>query len=682
MQVSKNNISQFITSNNTCFVIPVYQRNYDWKEDNCKRLWDDILYLCNNPTATHFLGTICSSGTIAHEKTIIDGQQRLTTISLMIKAIHDAVADPDFKTYLDDKYISNTGYGIPSNHKIKLQLNIRDDSIYRKLLSSCSFTDAKDLVFSMVDSSLYRNYSFFYEHVKNMDIDYILNLMSSLERLIIVELDIENEDPQEIFESLNSTGLDLTDVDLIRNYLLMSLDRETQKRVYESYWYPIEENVGTDNMVRFFLDFYIYTRKSDNLMIKGRRSHISVGHLYEAYREHYRTLVKNDNLRGASPVVTESLLTEMLRCSKIYKRLVFEPRTDMNDLSEIDGTIYSIVYINEAVSSRPVLMYIIENFQNGVIDEKQTQELLNACLSMVFRSKVTKTTGMSGQFVGNMLARLAEDKTDNMVGKFWNAITAGRGDFSFPSDDDFRYALMNRQVFDILRSRGTKYLLYSLEQKSPSSKGLPRYDDQSITIEHIMPKTLSSEWLGYLGESANLHSDFLNKLGNLTLTNNNPEMSNDSFEDKKKWYSESSFHYTRKLSNIDGWSIDSITERGEYLVNKCLELWAFPMAYQSKTGGSNSILSVLDSRKKKAPFRFSMIGLGDGDEIAFIEDPSIIATVVDDTHVMYNGKKYSMSKLASILKGSTDKQYNGPQYFTFEGETLYNLRNEYESYAH
>ena len=316
-------------------------------------------------------------------------------------------------------------------------------------------------------------------------------------------------------------------------------------------------------------------------------------------------------------------------------------------------------------------------YLDGKISESDALEMLNACLSMIFRSKVTKTNGMTGQFVGNMLLRLSENDTSNYVERFWKSITAGNGDFAFPSDSDFKYALFNRPTYDILRSRGTKYLLYSLERKTPSAKGLPRYDDPNITIEHIMPKTLTKEWSDYLGESADRHSDYLNKLGNLSLTNNNPEMSNDSFEEKKRWYSESSFYYTRKLSDLDEWSIDSIVKRSEFLTDICTEIWKYPLEYQQ------TLLEKKDEckqkKKKRPPFRFSMIGLSEGDEIQFVDDSSKTATVSDDTHVLFDGETYSLSKLAAKLKGKETNNLTGPLYFMYEGVTLGDLREEFES---
>ena len=672
MQVGKNNVSQFLTSNNTCFVIPVYQRNYDWGEDNCRQLWSDLKYVSEEPdNVTHFLGTICCSGTIGREKTIIDGQQRITTLSLIIKAIHDCSDNTEFKEYLT-RFLFNTGFGIPESHRIKLRLNTRDDAIYRKLLASDVFTDLTSISEKESESRLYQNYLYFHTRVENMGMDHKIRLINALEKLIIVELEVENEDPQEIFESLNSTGLDLTDVDLLRNFLLMSLDRDTQARLYEKFWYPMEENVGPSNMVRFFQDYYILSKKSDSLMFRGRRTHISAGYIYTAYKEYYRTLTGSNSTRGAIPEITERLLSDMLKWSKIYRNLVFSINTDMNSLDEMERIIYSIVYINESTSARPLLMYILDKLHNGEISNSQATEMLRICLSMVFRSKVTRSTGLNGQSVGNILLRLSEHGGADPVESLWQATTAGRGDYSFPSDEDFVFALTNRPIFEILHSRGTKYLLYSLEQSSPSAKGLPRYDDQNITIEHVMPKTLSKEWKEYLGESAGMHSDYLNKLGNLALTNNNPEMSNNSFRQKQTWYRESSFHYTRALAEKEDWSIDDIIDRGSSLAKKCLELWTLPARYQPAPKPTEP-----SARKRREPFRFSMIGLSEGDEIEFIDDRNTVAVVADDTHVTYKGELYSLSGLASLLKNRPNTQ--GPLYFIYNGVTLNELRNEKES---
>lgn len=233
-------------------MIPVYQRNYDWKEENCKQLWNDIWYISQSPSSkTHFLGTVCSKTFNGHEKTIIDGQQRITIVTLLMKAMHDYVDNEVFKNDIDSNFLHNNGYGVSPNHKVKLHLNRRDDEVYNKLLSNREYTPASKLSPSEASSRIYQNYNYFYEAISGLDECQVADVRSALDRIVIVDLDVEGENPQEIFESLNSTGLDPTDVDLLRNFLLMSLDYETQVRLYDDYWFGIEENVRADNMVRF-----------------------------------------------------------------------------------------------------------------------------------------------------------------------------------------------------------------------------------------------------------------------------------------------------------------------------------------------------------------------------------------------------------------------------------------------
>lgn len=674
MQVNKNNITQFLTSTNMSFMIPVYQRNYDWTEDNCKQLWNDIWYVSQSADAqTHFLGTVCSKTVNGHEKTIIDGQQRITTISLLMKAMHDYVDNDEFKKDIDSNFLHNTGYGVAEGHKVKLHLNRRDDAVFNKLLKSSEFTHSDALTAQEVESSIYQNYAYFYKCLTGLSEDQIAGVRAALDRIVIVDLDVETENPQEIFESLNSTGLDLTDVDLLRNFLLMSLEYGTQVELYDDYWFEIEQNVDPRNMVRFFVDYLIYVKKSDAVMIHGRRAHINENNLYAAFKDYYRMLSGEKNRYYSLPGVTEVLLKDMHECSKIYRSLVFESGVDMNSLDDIDRIIYSIVYINQSVASRPVLMYILANYQKKAITKEQTLAMLNACLSMVFRSKVVGVTGINGQFAGNVIQKLPEEDMESIVDVFWKAITSGSGKFACPSDKEFKEALLNRQVFEVLRSKWTKYMLYSLEQNTKASKGLPRYDDANISVEHIMPKTLSEEWQEYLGEDAFHHDDFLNKLGNLALTSNNAEMSNNAFGKKQDWYSESSFSYTRRLCDCENWSIQAIRERSQQLAERCLEVWPMPAEYQP-------IVQDASHNKRRPPFRFSMIGLAEGDEIAFIEDPGKIATVVDDSRVEYGGETHSLSFLAGLLLGRENSTgIAGPHYFTYDGEVLDAIRTDVEA---
>ena len=677
MQVNKNNVTQFMTATNMCFMVPVYQRNYDWGEDNCKQLWADLRHLALDETSkTHFLGTICSKTTNSREKSIIDGQQRLTTLSLLIKAMHDRVENESFKRNLDERFLRNTDFGVSPEHVVKLHLNRRDDAIFNKLLARKTFEGTDDLTADEASSSVYLNYLYFYERMGELTDAQMLAVRDALDRMVIVDLDVESENPQEIFESLNSTGLDLTDVDLLRNYLLMSLDHETQTRLYEDYWFRIEQNVGPANMVRFFVDYLIYVKRSDAITLRGRKAHINERNLYAAFKDYYRDLSDESGKYLTSKDATERVLASMHACSEVYRRLVFPEGADMNAMGAMDRAIFSTVYLNQAVGSRPVLLYVMDGYLNRGLAQADALAMLEACLSLVLRSRVVGTTGINGQFAGNVLQRLPEAGTPGCLAAFWRAITSGKGKYAFPTDDEFREALTSRNIFEVLRSKGTKYLLYALEQGAKSAKGLPGWDSSFISIEHIMPQTLSPEWEKYLGEDADYHEDYLNKLGNLALTSNNSEMSNRPFSaegatDKRGWYAESSFYYTRRVADLDDWSCERIRKRGEQLADKCLETWTLPDEYQPEPEAEHK-------GKRRPPFRFSMIGLAEGDEVALAKDPTKVAVVAGEWHVTYDGATYSLTRLAQDLLGK-EHGIAGPWHFTYNGKLLGELRNEAEA---
>ena len=282
MQAHNNNIEEFLGAPKTVFVVPVYQRNYDWRDDNCKQLFHDILGIVNTGNE-HFLGTICFKVYSSHERSIIDGQQRLTSITLMLKAIHDFDNDEDNRAEINDQYLYNKGRGIDSDFlRFKLHLNKRDDQVYHILLDHTYKNIGEALTSSQKNSRIYQNYLLFYSLIE----DYVKkggaagDILEALRSLTIIELEIQQENPQEIFESLNSTGLDLTNVDLLRNYFLMQFGHEQQTSLYDDYWSKIEDAIGVDRMEQFFVDFLVFKKRSDAFMLNGRRSHINERNLY------------------------------------------------------------------------------------------------------------------------------------------------------------------------------------------------------------------------------------------------------------------------------------------------------------------------------------------------------------------------------------------------------------------
>ena len=581
MQAHNNDIQQFLGAPKTVFVVPVYQRNYDWRSDNCEQLFRDIVGIIQTGNE-HFLGTICFKVHSSHERAIIDGQQRLTSIILMLKAIYDYDDDAEIRTEINDEYLYNKGRGVDTEFlRYKLHLNKRDDTVYHILLDNTPDTYETKLTPAQKSSRIYQNYLLFFSLIKVYAEKggSVGDILEALRSLTIIELEIQQENPQEIFESLNSTGLDLTNVDLLRNYFLMQFGHEEQTQLYDMYWSKIEDAIGVDRMEQFFVDFLVFKKRSDALMLNGRRSHINERNLYYAFKDYYLSLPQKSNFAK-----TSSCFADLKACADIYKAFVFTDDINLESESPMRKKLYFLLTVNDSSKARSLLLYIFDLRNQGLIDDGMLDEAVDGIASLTFRARICKAQGINRQFAGSVMLRLDEiHDYGQFVDLFWQAITVGKGSYAFPSDAEFEDALVNRDLYQVLRSRGTKYLLYMLEMHSPFPKGLPSFDDETITIEHIMPQTLTTHWKHYLTPETMEHFDeALHRLGNLALTTYNGEMSNKSFEEKKQIYSGTNFHYTRLIDHYDVWQIKQINERSKKLAEQALLIWRLPSKYQTK----------------------------------------------------------------------------------------------------
>lgn len=665
------------------FMIPVYQRNYNWREDQISTLYKTLLFLAKpeNQDKTHFIGTICFKSMAQKEHSIIDGQQRLTTTMLLIKAMHDTTDNEGFKETLHNNWLFNTQWGTPEHHRVKLHLNTADDRVFNILLEN----DRQGVDEHLSDrdkysSHIYQNYVWFCAELAKQNTDEMVAIYNALERIIIIALDVENEDPQEIFESLNSTGLALTDVDKLRNYMLMRLDRDTQERLYTDYWFKIEQNVyGDDFIVDFFCDWLIYTKRSDALSVEGRRSHISQSTLYYAYKKFYGEMEGKQSIPENE--ITEQILKNMYSRSRIYRNLVFPSDIDFNKAKDETAKLYAIIKLLEAEKLRPLLLHILFLKDRNKINDDLELKLLDICLTYTMRSKVAgkspnyQTAGLILQrFIATCRRPDGTEDFTNAEDALWAAIYQNDGKYALPNDQQFKDALVNDDLYKTLRSAKLKYLLYAIEQGGPARKGLPRYDDENISIEHVIPQTYGEGWIEYLEDDAETVDIYLTKLGNLALTTQNSELPNKLFDDKKPYYNNEPFHYTKELVAQPKWNSATIKKRSQTMANRALKIWNVPAAYQHSENPKQDI------KNRRAAFAFSMIGLKPGDVVLYMDSANMPATVVDDKHVSYtDGKEYTLSGLAAaIQKKPKTAGVNGPEFFTYNGERLADIRKRME----
>lgn len=581
MDAHKTDIYAFIT-HVPRFIIPVYQRNYDWKPENCKQLFMDIERIADNTCESHFIGTICTKSARRHQCIIIDGQQRLTSIMLLAKAIYHNCNDKQIKNQARHLLFNERE---DTNIRMRLKPIKKDEVIFTKLINQDEF-DADVFIEDEKNSNVFINYIAYVQMLKktNINMGYILD---AIERLELVELEIEKENPQVIFESLNSTGLDLTNTDLLRNYLLMALDYNIQEKLYLKYWLEMENILGPDNIEQFMLYYLIMKRKSNNISDDYKTIRITSNNLYYAFKRTYPNI---SYLQTSENV--EALLKDMHKYAKMYRDFVSQNPYSKDKIQKRFFELFSQL---DATDSAIFLMPIYEKYKNNEILLEDFIQILDIIIAYTFRSKVCKRYGMTTQVAALSLQRWENFNNTNKSypEKIYEVLMMNKGNYAFPKDSDFRKELIHSDIYKSLRSGGCRYLLGKIE-KYLSKEAVDIID---ASIEHVVPQTLSNEWKAYLLNKNDLanYEIFVHTLGNLALTKYNSELSNDNFVEKKKIYSSSNFNYTKQISEYNEFTSKQIYNRAEKLSNLALQIWQLPEKYNQMSGYSIGTVYNLDS---------------------------------------------------------------------------------------
>ena len=542
-------LRDFIGTNKIQFKIPVYQRNYDWSESNCNRLLDDIKNIIDGGEK-HFLGSIvymsAEGGDFElKEYIVIDGQQRLTTMMLILKALVDIAKENDDRCYeeIQASYLQNSY--CDEKNKIKLKPIKGDNDQFVALLN-----DKVDEVDK--DSHIWLNY---YICKKSMQIwvdqgiraSQILQSLAKLE-MVYIQLKKGEDDPQIIFESINSTGLDLTNADLIRNFLLMNADN--QEALFENYWLYIEKVLkrGTDysNLNLFFVQYIIY--KTNKPVVEAN--------LYERF-------VKVFKEEGFD---SETCLKELKYFADIFKVFVYESdaytpmvRKSLRSLRMLKST-----------TTYPFLLHVFNDYKNGVISKVTLENVVQFIFAYLLRRNVCNVASNSlrGLFTAlyGRVFKVAENKQKyyESINKF--ICTLNTKD-TVPSDQEFERELKQINIYRSLSL--CKFVLVDIEN-GDSKETL---DVENLTIEHIMPQTLNMAWK-HISKAE--HDEYLHVLGNLSVSGYNSELSNKSFKEKKKIIQENSkaVILNSDVWDKDEWTIDCIKARGNRLAHIVMNRYA------------------------------------------------------------------------------------------------------------
>ncbi len=572
MDARKGNIFEILNGNKQ-FLIPVYQRYYSWDIEQCRRLWNDIVDMQKRNKAGHFVGSIVNIAeqampTGVQKYMIIDGQQRMTTLTLLLLALRDyAIQHPEDTTInyrrIDNMLLKNE-YEV-GGERYKLLLTETDRDILIRLVESKPIPDG-------TKSRLIDNYKFFSGKIADRDLQ-PAEIYESIGKLQIVNITLDRtmDDAQAIFESLNSTGKELSESDLIRNYVLMGLEPSEQTYVYEHLWRPMEQLFvyeTQDSVMDSFFRHYL-TMKLTRIPKQGR--------VYEEFKLYH--------LNCEFGTIRE-LCQDLLNYAKFYTDIVFKRSNN----AELKRLYEDIVDLRMEVSY-PFLLKVHNDCAEGTITEDNLKKILRLCISYVLRRSICDipTNSMNKTFA-TLRNSIRPDDYMNSVKAFFVLQDTYK---EFPDNDKFMAAFMSRDIYTM---RARNYILSRLENFGNKAPIII----ENYTIEHIMPQntSLSPEWQHDLGVNwKEIQKTYIHTIGNLTLTAYNSEMSDRPFMDKMNMpggFKESALRLNAYLVKLTEWNEDHIKERAQQLAAKAVQIWPYPSL-------TNAELAPYTAEVKSAP---------------------------------------------------------------------------------
>ena len=557
MKATETNFLQFIQGNKQ-FVIPIYQRTYSWTQKQCKQLWEDIIRVATNEEINaHFIGSIVYiEGGIYQVSTIpkllvIDGQQRLTTLSLLLVALAMKIEESNERSDVSKEEI--VSYFLLNKLKegelrYKLILTQSDEDTLKRLVEGRELPPEPS-------QRIIENYEYFEKQIENSNTP-LATIYRGLSKLVVVDvsLDRTQDNPQLIFESLNSTGLDLSQADLIRNYILMDQEQEQQIRLYQDFWFPMEQSFGYSDYTRHFDRFM-----RDYLTIKNNGVIPKIGEVYQEFKAYVSDHPETE---------IEKIIQDILKYSKHFTKLAFQKGVD----SEIRNILFDINSLRVDVAY-PFLMQVFEEYSNEVITRKELIEILKLVETYVLRRVIC---GIPTNSLNKTFANLNKEIDREEFLESVNVAFLIKDSYRrLPTNEEFRQEFIIKDIYN-LRTRN--YLLRKLENYNRKEP----VEIEEYTIEHILPQdeNLSEEWQRELGDEYQaVQERYLHTIGNLTLTGYNSELSNRPFKEKQNMvggFADSPVRLNRMLASLDIWNEEKIKERADELSKLALQIWSIP----------------------------------------------------------------------------------------------------------
>ncbi|WQS72284.1 DUF262 domain-containing protein [Helicobacter pylori] len=563
MKATQSTVNDFFALTGTIFSIPVYQRNYTWEEENCEKLLQDIINISQNKK-THFMGSITyilhwiddeKSLRKLQEFVIIDGQQRITTIMLLLKAIETKIPNEEVKKEID-------GLLNLSGQKLRLKPIKSDKEAFDLVMQNRSH-EIQGV------SHIRDNYKFFTKELDNYiskgyRIEEIYGAFLRL-KIVAIGLELGEDDPQVVFESINATGVQLKGLDLIRNYLMMGENSENQNRLYNTYWVPLEDWLGErdlNDFIKTYLRIYLEKKLSE-----GERE------VYYTLKDHHRDNF-SDNIQG--------LMSDMREYGRIYQIFLdrdhyFLDRGDPQQLANLRLRIKDLVKIKFGVA-KPFILRCARDFEEGKLDYENFHEILQILTSYYVRRSVCgDPTAALNKVLYSLYKQLENVSADALKRYLGKSV----GQMVFPNDDRIKAAFLVRNAY--AANQVCKFILLEIEKLSNAEP--PR--EENLEVEHFYPKTPTQEWRDRVGDYFTFEQDYLNNFGNLTLSGQNQRLGNKSYEAKIALMEEySSLHLNDYfINNTHSWGIEEVRARSEYLADQFCQVGLFkdlPKEYRER----------------------------------------------------------------------------------------------------
>ncbi|BAW37723.1 DUF262 domain-containing protein [Helicobacter pylori] len=564
MKATQSTINDFFALTGTIFSIPVYQRNYTWEEENCEKLLQDIVGISQNKK-THFMGSITyvlhliddeKSLRQLQEFVIIDGQQRITTIMLLLKAIETKIQNEGIK-----KEIGNL-------------LNLSGQRLRLKPIKSDK--EAFDLVMQNRShelqgvSHIRNNYKFFTKEIDNYiskgyRIEEIYGAFLRL-RIVAIGLELGEDDPQVVFESINATGVQLKGLDLIRNYLMMGENSDNQNRLYDTYWVPLENWLGEKDL-NDFIKTYLRIYFKDKVK-EGEHE------VYYTLKAHHRDNFPND---------IQGLMSDMREYGRIYQIFLdrdhhFLGRGNSQQLANLRLRIKDLVKIKFGVA-KPFVLRCTRDFEEGKLDYENFYEILQILISyFVRRSVCGDSTAILNKALYSLHRQLGENVSADALKRY---LGKSVGQMAFPNDDKIKVAFAVRNAYSA--NQACKFILLEIEKLSNAEP--PK--EENLEVEHFYPKTPTQEWRDMVGDYFTFEQDYLNNFGNLTLSEQNQKLGNKPYEAKIELMEQHSTLHLNDyfLNNTHSWGIEEVKARSEYLADQFCQVELFkdlPKEYRTR----------------------------------------------------------------------------------------------------